>query len=233
MPTKSWRPWGQKVPTARSFGQDGEDVPISKLLCRPGFYVDIGAHHPDRFSVTKRLYQSGWSGINADNTTRFERDFNRRRTRDTNIRTLVGTRSEVDFYRFLEEALNTSDAERAEFLMSLGWKLSARERQKVMSLTKLLEMTRAPAQIDLLSVDVEGAELDVLSSLDWQRWSVEAALVEIGLPAYAVPEHEVSLFLNHHGLLPVLCFARSTLYLSKNHYAMENFRSSSTSGESA
>jgi len=28
-----------------------------------GFYVDVGAHHPKRFSNTYFFYKKGWSGI--------------------------------------------------------------------------------------------------------------------------------------------------------------------------
>ena len=39
-----------------------------------GFYVDVGAHHPKRFSNTYFFYKQGWNGINIDampNSMRF------------------------------------------------------------------------------------------------------------------------------------------------------------------
>ncbi len=33
-----------------------------------GFYVDIGAHHPFRYSNTQFFYEKGWRGINIDAT---------------------------------------------------------------------------------------------------------------------------------------------------------------------
>ncbi len=50
-----------------SFAQFGDDIIIEKLLGkRKGFYIDIGANHPDRFSNTKRFYVNGWRGINIE-----------------------------------------------------------------------------------------------------------------------------------------------------------------------
>ncbi len=52
-----------------SFSQEGEDRILAALLGlrearKPGFYVDVGAHHPERFSNTLIFYNRGWRGIN-------------------------------------------------------------------------------------------------------------------------------------------------------------------------
>ncbi len=53
-----------------SYGQEGEDIILLRLLdiSKNGFYVDIGAHHPIRFSNTYALYKAGWCGLNVDAT---------------------------------------------------------------------------------------------------------------------------------------------------------------------
>ena len=50
------------------WAQAGEDFAIENILKgqEKGFFIDIGAHHPERFSVTKRLNLKGWTGINVD-----------------------------------------------------------------------------------------------------------------------------------------------------------------------
>ncbi|WP_236263975.1 hypothetical protein, partial [Dysgonomonas sp. Marseille-P4677] len=47
-----------------SFSQEGEDLVINRFLeNKPmGFYIDIGAHHPLRFSNTYKFYLKGWYG---------------------------------------------------------------------------------------------------------------------------------------------------------------------------
>ncbi len=51
-----------------SYSQDGEDMVLRRLLGgqRSGFYVDVGAHHPFRFSNTCYFHRLGWRGINID-----------------------------------------------------------------------------------------------------------------------------------------------------------------------
>src|SRR5690242_3324544 len=52
----------------KSYSQEGEDRILHSIFetVADGFYVDIGAHHPKRFSNTYLFYQRGWRGINVD-----------------------------------------------------------------------------------------------------------------------------------------------------------------------
>ena len=52
------------------FSQEGEDVILRRIFedQKNGFYIDIGAHHPKRFSNTYYFYDRGWEGINIDAT---------------------------------------------------------------------------------------------------------------------------------------------------------------------
>ena len=44
-----------------SFSQEGEDIILNNILNdkKSGFYIDIGAHHPVRFSNTYLFYLKG------------------------------------------------------------------------------------------------------------------------------------------------------------------------------
>src|SRR5262249_61263099 len=48
----------------------------------------------------------------------------------------------------------------------------------VRTLDDILIEARAPAQFDLLSIDVEGHELEVLSGFDFTRWQPRLVLLE-------------------------------------------------------
>ena len=73
--------------------QNGEDVMIRGLFAgqRYGFFVDVGAHHPFRFSNTYLLYRAGWSGLNIDALPGTKRLFDRYRPRDITIEAGVAT----------------------------------------------------------------------------------------------------------------------------------------------
>ena len=82
-----WDPW-----VRHSYSQDGEDMVLRKIFKnqKMGFYVDIGAHHPKRFSNTHLLYKKGWKGINIDATPGSMKLFNQLCPRDTNLELGVG-----------------------------------------------------------------------------------------------------------------------------------------------
>ena len=65
----------------KSWSQEGEDMILLRFFeyRRDGFYVDVGAHHPRRFSNTCALYRRGWHGINIDATPGAMQAFRRER----------------------------------------------------------------------------------------------------------------------------------------------------------
>jgi hypothetical protein len=52
----------------KSYSQEGEDMILNRIFefRNSGFYIDVGAHHPMRFSNTYFFYRKGWRGINID-----------------------------------------------------------------------------------------------------------------------------------------------------------------------
>lgn len=71
----------------KSYAIQGEDLILRELFeyAKSGFYVDVGAHHPFRFSNTYLFYKVGWRGLNIDAMPNSMKLFNRFRPRDINI----------------------------------------------------------------------------------------------------------------------------------------------------
>src|SRR6186713_1276577 len=70
-----------------SYSQEGEDLILKRFFSEKsgGFYVDVGAHHPKRFSNTYMFYKEGWSGINIDAMPGSMKLFNKVRSKDINL----------------------------------------------------------------------------------------------------------------------------------------------------
>ena len=93
----------------KSYSQEGEDMILRRLFEKQqtGFYVDVGAHHPKRFSNTYFFYKKGWKGINIDAMPDSMKPFNKIRPRDINIEKPVSDKKQVlTYYAFNEPALN-------------------------------------------------------------------------------------------------------------------------------
>jgi FkbM family methyltransferase len=169
--------------TALAYSQDGEDMVLRRLIGPQdiGFYVDIGAHDPFRFSNTCYFHRRGWRGLNIDADPGAIDAFRRARPRDINL--CVGVSDapgRMIFHRFNEPALNTFDIElAAERIRMPAYRIIERIEVPVRRLDDILAEHVPPGQvIDMLSIDVEGLDAQVLMSNDWSKIRPRFLLVE-------------------------------------------------------
>jgi FkbM family methyltransferase len=170
----------------KSYSQEGEDLILRRIFDgkRTGFYVDVGAHHPQRFSNTYLFYKQGWRGINIDAMPGSMRLFSKVRPRDINLELGVGaTPGFLDYYIFNEPALNG-------FSQSLSqsrhenphnhYRVIDIKRIEVQPLSTILDNCLPVGQeIDFMSIDVEGWDFEAIRSNDWKRYRPRYLLAEI------------------------------------------------------
>lgn len=169
----------------KSYSQDGEDMILKSFFENnkhyKGFYVDVGAHHPIRYSNTYFFYRKGWRGINIEPTPTAIRPFKILRSRDINLNVgVAGINDSLTFYCFNEPALNTFTEEVAlKVDKSAKYKIIKKVRVEVFPLREILnQYVPEGVKIDFLSIDVEGLDFEVLQSNDWNKFSPEYLLVE-------------------------------------------------------
>lgn len=167
-----------------AWSQEGEDLILTRLFenVLEGYYVDIGAHHPTRFSNTYKFYRRGWSGINIDARPGTKELFDRFRPRDINIEIGIGSVKEsLKYYMFEDPAYNGFDPELSSFRASSGVSRIIAEREiQVIALGDILDsVIPKETQIDFMSVDVEGFDYQVLRSNNWEKYRPSYVLVEI------------------------------------------------------
>ena len=146
-----------------------------------GFYIDVGAHDPVRFSNTYCFYLRGWCGINIDATPGSMKPFNIIRPRDTNLeRAISENPCKLTFHIFNEPALNTFDAALAKERDGIShFRLLETREIETQTLSRVLsEAVFERKIIDFMSVDVEGLDLSVLRSNDWEQFSPTYVLTE-------------------------------------------------------
>lgn len=168
--------------TVRSYAQNFEDVLLWRALkdVTVGHYVDVGAGHPARNSVTKLFYDRGWTGVNVEPLPHLATELSRARPRDTNVRAAVSDTSatSIDLISIdLWDELSTIAPDRAQSLRDQGRDVTVIP-VPVARLDDVLADT-GWADLHFLKVDVEGAELDVLRTLDLARTRPWIVLVEV------------------------------------------------------
>jgi FkbM family methyltransferase len=161
-----------------SWSQSGEDLAIEEILNSTNsskFYIDIGAHHPSRFSVTRRLYQSGWKGINVDANAELETEFRRNRPRDQFLGAAIGDLSHYKLYVGDELAVSTTNLEWKSKFEREGMRYTKMYETKGRTLKEVLDMDSCPFRVALVNIDIEGSDLQAIKSahleeLTKERW---------------------------------------------------------------
>lgn len=185
----------------KSYAQCGEDMVARFYLHQKrGFYVDIGAFHPKKLSNTFHFYQKGWNGINIDGNKESINIFNRDRPDDINIHCCVGNKtnsSEVEFYMFERDELNTFKKENLSDIKLYHNQSPVKvEKVPILSLKTILDK-HLPSQteIDLLSIDAEGADEEILISNNWEQYRPKLIIVEKHSTIYNFMESNMHQFL--------------------------------------
>jgi len=144
-----------------------------------GFYVDVGCYHPIHRNNTHLLHMQNWSGVNVD-TSQFSIDlFNFMRPKDLNYNCAISDKNENIklFYQKELSQLSTIEMSQAEIVFQGDIK---EKEIKAFTLDEILSRDRYKnSKIDLLDIDVEGADLKVLRGLSFEKFKPELVCVEI------------------------------------------------------
>lgn len=202
-----------------AYAQEGEDLIVESLFYDKydGFFVDVGAYHPKLYSNTYFLYQKGWRGINIDARPESMKLFEEVRPQDINIEAAISTlQEELTYYMFDEPGLNGfSKSLTEERVLGSPYKLIKEIRLFTEPLSEILDKYMPKhQQIDLMSIDVEGLDLEVLQSNNWEKYSPTLILVEI-LHTLTIDEVMLSpihLFISQKGYKIIAKTSRTTFY---------------------
>jgi len=148
------------------YSQIGQDAWVLSRITEPGYFVDIGATNGIEKSNTYALELAGWRGICVEpNPHYFEELVNNRKCTVSPL--AIYKESDLDLnlilageYSSLLDYANDDHHYRERAGKSL-------QKIKTITLDKLLAINDAPNRIDYLSLDTEGAELEILESFSW------------------------------------------------------------------
>ena len=161
------------------WSENGEDTYAGKLVGITGWYVDVGSQSPVKHSNTYRLYRHGWRGIAVEPNKALCGIHRWVRPRDTVVNGAIGPVSgEAPYYEMSPQNLSTFSTEARDGYLKRGDRLVRTVSRRVWALSELLDEMAPDGLFGLLSVDVEGWHLAVLSSNDWAKWRPKLVIVE-------------------------------------------------------
>jgi len=165
----------------RSYAMNNEDTAILNYFKdrKNGFYVDVGCYHPIHRNNTHLLHMQNWSGVNID-TSQFSIDlFNFMRPKDLNYNCAISDKNENIKLFYQKELSQLSTIEKGQAESVFQGDIKEKEIQ-AFTLDEILSRDKySNSKIDLLDIDVEGADLKVLRGLSFDKFKPELVCVEI------------------------------------------------------
>ena len=161
----------------------GEEILVNRILksYKKGFFVDVGAHNPVIGSLTKRLYDKGWSGLNLDFSEPNIKLLKLFRRRDISIQTGVSDKNGMkeSFSFDPSSGTNTLNKEYAKGWSKNFYKKFEVKKIKCQTLTKILDHHSVRSDFEYLNIDVEGHDLNVLKGFDLNFYKPKLITCEI------------------------------------------------------
>jgi FkbM family methyltransferase len=174
------------------YSQFGEDLILQHFFAQNDIekptYLDIGANEPKYISNTFYFYERGSRGVLIEPNPYLYKKLLRQRSKDTIINAGVGlnNQNEADFYLFPNKynGLSTFSEKEALHWKNVGMKgLGKINYEKIIkmplvSINDILQKHFNEKAPNFISLDVEGLDLEILKSLNFEKWKPDIICVE-------------------------------------------------------
>jgi FkbM family methyltransferase len=166
------------------YSQHGEDFLINKIFNgkKNGFYVEIGCLDGIEYSNTYFFEKKGWNGICVEAHKDFIEMLRKNRSQAQIVHCAVGEKDQDDvtFYANKLGSLSTLDKNEEE-----RWKQSyssfftgfEEQHVKMRTLTTIFDESNVK-EIDFISLDIEGYEVQALTGLDLKKYRPRLFIIE-------------------------------------------------------
>ncbi|MDQ6901437.1 MAG: FkbM family methyltransferase [Bacteroidota bacterium] len=192
--------------TKKGYSQGGEDLILAKLFNykKKGFFIDVGANDPVKLNNTYLFYKLGWSGLNFEPIPELAEKFKEKRKRD-----IVITKAMSNFVGEADFTAGISEYHVNSSLLDINLPKKNTIKVPVDKLENILSELNI-TDIDFISIDTEGTEVDVLEGLNLDKYKPKLILAEYNTASRA--NDRLSPFLVNKGYQPIFINTWNIIY---------------------
>jgi FkbM family methyltransferase len=145
-----------------------------------GYFVEFGACDGIRLSNTFYLEKEfGWTGILSEPAKIWHKALLDNRSCIINTDCIAAISGEqIDFSETTRPELSTIYTHLQNDLHSSRRIIKDKYKVHTLTLNDLLEQNDAPLEIDVISIDTEGSEIEILEQFDFQKYTINIIIVE-------------------------------------------------------
>lgn len=168
--------------------QSGEDAIVAYIMMVLGYkphevtYLDLGANHAKRMSNTYQFYRNGAQGVLVEANPELIPELKLLRSRDVIINKCIAESDgeEVEFFVMNGDGLSTKDEHSAQKAIQINQALEIKKKvvMKTISVNAIMQeyFKEVPK---LLNIDLEGCEMEILHSIDFDVYRPTVIIVEM------------------------------------------------------
>jgi len=186
------------------FGQNGEDCVLWSLFKRDhiGTFVDIGALDGMRFSNTYSFELAGWSGICVEAHPTYIPYIKKNRPKANIFHAAASNKDAPSTIFFTNKfgSLSTLDGSMGKYFSKRfgKWFLGHKKVKVPMRTVDTMLKVAGITKVDVVSVDVEGTEIDVLKGFSLAIYKPEILVLEALDKNREQQQHEYMRIRNYH-----------------------------------
>ncbi len=213
-----------------SYSQAGEDVVIDFLLTQLNIltptYLELGVFLGETHSNTFKFYNRGSKGVLVEADGTLIESIKNARPNDIVLNVGVGIdkQEEADFYIFDNQGLNTFSRVEAQSKQKSGLnKIKKIIKVPLLPINTIIE-NNFVQRPDFLSIDIEGLDLEVLKTLDFEKFPIPIICAETCMYSenhIKEKDHRIEIFLSSKGYFIYADTYINTIFVNK--FWFENF----------
>ncbi|MEM9582624.1 MAG: FkbM family methyltransferase [Pseudomonadota bacterium] len=163
--------------------QHGEDALLLQVFDAPGYFAEIGAVDGLYLTNTLALEKAGWHGMLVEAHPLLFVELQANRPEAALCHAAVADKAgALTFYATQEGSLSTFDPDQRDYFIKNRSEVNANSYTeypvRAATITQLLQEVGAPKVIDVMSIDIEGAELPALRGFDFEQYDARVLMVE-------------------------------------------------------